>query len=119
MPSHWGFISDKRDEITRLNSTYIDVLVILSFLIFIIAFAQIDLRSKISGNSLVFLDHVFFTMYFSIIYATLLSFLRCANKKWYLVKLLKKENYQIPKMCFLPIVLGMLFLRTTSLVFMH
>lgn len=112
-------ISNTVDDIDVKGTTYNDVLVLLSFLIFIVVLAHQSFRSQILGNKVVFLDLICYTLYFSLFYAACLSYIRFIRTNIHFIQRLKEDHYLYPKLFFLPMVFGLLFIGTLCLYLLN
>jgi hypothetical protein len=113
-----ALLSSTFDERRRdiYNFRFLDVLTQSAALFFVLLLAHINLRESFAGAGIVYLEYIYVTVYFSIIYITLNAYMavhaELSDFKFY--RFFLYQDNLIPKVLFLPLFSLIIFAISTT-----
>ncbi|TAF34669.1 MAG: hypothetical protein EAZ57_02830 [Cytophagales bacterium] len=106
---------DETTETDFFKFSVMDVAGIVGTLIFVVILAQIDLRSNLSTDTVLYIEYYYFIIYF-LLFLVMVNYILFQKKglDWHLIEY--RDNY-IPKVLFFPILTFSIFMVTIILFF--
>ncbi len=101
---------DESTETDFFKFSVMDIAGIIGTLIFVVILAQIDLRSNLTTDTVLYIEYYYFVIYF-LLFAVTVNYILFQKKglDWYLIEY--RDNY-IPKVTFFPLLTFLIFIVT-------
>lgn len=101
-------LTSERSNVGVFGCNYLNMQRSVTFLLFIVVVAHVQLRTFVFGQNITFLDYLYFITYFSLLYVSMVTTLAIkGDDAGWISRVLIEDNYRLPKLLFFPIILGL------------
>jgi hypothetical protein len=108
-------VTDNESLSEKIGFNATNFIAATSALFFVVMLAHIQLREQFSGAGIVYIEYFYIIMYGLLVVATANTYLFSIGSTFFGGILLKEDNI-IPKVCYWPLLLGLIVLITLSVV---